>query len=126
MRRYLGEAVVAGVALVMAGSAAAATTGKAAEGAKLFQQRCVSCHTVKGNAGIGPDLRGVVGRKAGAGSFARYTPALKKTNLTFDVAELDRFLAAPQRVAPGSAMMISTPRQEDRAHLIAFLATLKK
>jgi cytochrome c2 len=36
---------------------------------------------------------------------------------------LDRFLAAPGKDVPGTAMPISTPSANDRADLIAYLAT---
>lgn len=34
------------------------------EGAKLFQQHCVSCHTVGGGRLVGPDLKGVTERRS--------------------------------------------------------------
>lgn len=35
-----------------------------AEGAKLFRQYCVSCHTVGGGRLVGPDLKGVTERRS--------------------------------------------------------------
>ncbi len=124
-------AILAGAAAFLSVQGASATTiaasGNAAAGAKLFQQRCVNCHTLKsGASGVGPALQGVVGRRAATGKFTRYTPALKKANITFTQAELDRFLAAPQKAAPGTTMMIATPKAQDRADIIAYLTTLKK
>lgn len=40
--------------------AAASRLPKYSPGEALFRQRCVSCHTIGGGAGIGPDLVGVV------------------------------------------------------------------
>jgi cytochrome c len=37
---------------------------------------------------------------------------------------LDRFLTAPGKVVPGTAMPLSTPSAKDRADLIAYLSTV--
>lgn len=123
--RFRMPVLLASAALLGIGASASTAAADEAQGAELFQQRCASCHNVKTGAGVGPDLRRVVGRTAGTGPFKRYTPALKKSKLLLDAKGLDQFLAAPQRVAPGTTMNIATPRQQDRADLIGYLATLK-
>ena len=56
------------IVLIVAASTVAAQSGEPAKGERLFNQQCKSCHTVdKGGAnGIGPNLFGMFGRKAGA------------------------------------------------------------
>lgn len=107
------------------GSAAA----EASHGRALFQQNCAVCHASgldpQINAGQGPALAGVVGRLAASLPNFSYTPALKSSHLTWDAATLNRFLASPPTVVPGTNMVLTVPNEADRHDLIAFLATLR-
>lgn len=91
-------------------------------GEALFRQRCVACHSVEPGkqTPLGPNLRGVGGRKAGATAF-NYSPQLKRSGLTWTAAELDRFLAAPTRVVPGTRMTIGVANPAERAALVGYL-----
>ena len=118
--------VIAGVAAPRA-TAQAAPKGNAAIGAKLFLQ-CRACHTVEvgGRNGVGPNLAGVMGAKAAFHPGYKYSPALQKTNLTWNAATMDAWLKRPSAVAPGNKMAfggVADPAA--RANLIAYLATLK-
>jgi cytochrome c len=76
-------------------AAKASAAGNAAHGKAVFEQQCVACHSVAPAAGpgAGPMLRGVVGRKAGAGDKGfTYSDALKKAGLTWTQANLGKFL----------------------------------
>lgn len=98
-------------------------TARPAAGEQLFRQRCQACHSLAttGAPGtLGPNLRGVVGRKAAATGFA-YSPALRKSQAIWTKEALDRFLTAPGRVIPGTRMVISVPNATDRAQVIAYL-----
>ncbi len=117
---------IAAVAALLAGPAFAqgAPAGDAAKGATLFKQRCGVCHqTVAGKNGVGPSLDKVVGRKAASAPGFSYTDALKASGLTWKKPVLDTFLTAPGKLVKGTAMPISTPSAQDRADLIAYLAT---
>jgi len=96
-----------------------------AAGAATFRQ-CTACHTIKpGQAGVAaPNLYGVVGRKAASTGFA-YSSALKASKLTWDKATLNTFLKAPQKLVPGTRMVVAISDDTQRANLIAYLATLK-
>lgn len=125
LSRYLGWS---GLGLASAAAALAASdTGNPALGKKVFLQSCSVCHSagLPGQAmgGQGPSLAGVVGRKAAAVPDFGYTPALKASGLTWDRATLDRFLAAPTDLVPGTAMVVALSSPRDRADVIAFLAT---
>jgi cytochrome c len=125
MRRsesWLGA--LTGAAAMLSASAAVAQTGDAAKGADVYDDRCSGCHVI-GAAGQGPNLAGVVGRKAGAVAGFPYTAALKGSGLTWTPANLDRWLAGPQKVVPGTAMTVEVPAAAERRELIAYLATLK-
>lgn len=92
----------------------------------LFRQRCSMCHsaTASRQVPLGPNLAGVVGRKAGSATFA-YSPALKKSGLTWTRANLDRYLTAPARMVPGTKMVVAVPSAADRAALLNYLATAR-
>ena len=109
---------------VMAASAAHAQPGDVAKGSAVYDDRCSGCHVI-GGVGQGPNLAGVVGRKAGASPGFDYTPALTASGLTWSPANLDRWLMGPQKLVPGTAMMTLVPDATERRDLIAYLATLK-
>ena len=96
------------------------------DGAQAFKQRCQVCHsaTAAKSTPLGPNLAGVVGRKAATATFA-YSPALKASKLTWTKASLDKYLAAPMKMVPGTRMVVSVPDPAQRAALIDFLAKAK-
>lgn len=100
----------------------------ASGGAKLFEARCQTCHQIdpaKGS-GFGPNLAGVVGRKAGTLPRFNYSPAMARSGFVWDKTRLDTFLTAPQRALPGSRMTFpGLPNAKDRVDVIAFLSSRK-
>ena len=107
------------------GSAPAATTATAGDrrGERLFLQ-CRACHAL-GTAQegkIGPPLGGVIGRRAAAVPGFAYSKALAESGLAWDDATLDRWLARPSEVVPGTSMVYAgLAKPDDRAQLIAYL-----
>lgn len=85
------------------------------------------CHvsTSGQKAGLGSNLAGLVGRKAASTDFL-YSSALKASGLKWDKATLDKFLAAPNKMVPGTRMAISVTNPAERAALVNYLASLKK
>ncbi|HKX78436.1 MAG TPA: c-type cytochrome [Novosphingobium sp.] len=119
---FIGPALALG-ALALAAPLLAA--GDAERGKALFA-RCAACHSVEpGKNKLGPSLAGTVGRKAGAVPGYKYSPAMTKSGKVWDAKALDAYLAAPTKAVPGTTMVIAVPNAEDRAHLIAYLATVK-
>lgn len=109
--------------LAGATAAHAAPPADAAKGAVVFK-KCAACHSVdpSGKSGVGPNLRGVVNRKAGAVIGFNYSPAMKASSLVWNDATLSRYLAAPRTVVPGTKMIfMGLPKPEDQADVIAFL-----
>ena len=92
-------------------------------GKTLFSQRCMSCHSIKEGAPpvIGPNLYGVVGRKAGTAP-GQVSPAMKASGVVWDAAALNKFLAGPQNFVPGT-LMTSPPviSASDRTDIIAYI-----
>jgi glucose/arabinose dehydrogenase/cytochrome c2 len=114
-------------ACVSHAAAADVGAGPPAAGKVIFAERCAICHTAEpsDNGGAqGPSLIGVFGRPAASTAFA-YTPALKASHLNWDAATLDRFLAVPTEVVPGSSMVLAVPQEADRAQLIAYFQSVK-
>ena len=101
--------------------------GNAATGAALFN-RCSLCHSATKGGGnkIGPNLFGVVGRKAGTYPGFSYSAAMKKSGIVWAPAKLDAYLAAPQEIVPGNSMPFAgIANAPQRADLVAYLVTLK-
>lgn len=90
---------------------------------------CLDCHAINDDSSnyVGPTLKGIVGRRAASIDSYGYSVALYQkaaVGLIWDEITLDRFLEAPQSMAPGVAMAYAgVPDQSDRAQLIAWLAT---
>ena len=61
-------AATVSVVLTLAATVVFAQSGDATRGERLFNQQCKACHTVEngGRNGIGPNLFGIFGGKAGA------------------------------------------------------------
>lgn len=112
----------AAIACTQSSLAADANAGKT-----FFRAQCGLCHSAEPNdngGAQGPSLQGVFGRKAAAGDNFSYTPALQQSNLNWDAATLDHFLASPTEAVPGTAMVIPVPGVEDRANVIAYFQAL--
>ena len=118
--------LICALALVAATTAAHAQ-GDAALGEKRFEE-CASCHTtVRGENGVGPSLFGMFDRKAGELDDFRYSPALKRSGITWTAKTLDEFIADPQKVVPGNRMPYAgMPDAGERANLIAYLQKVAK
>jgi cytochrome c len=103
--------------------------GDAAHGKELFMANtCPTCHSViKDDAmKIGPNLVGVVGRKAGTTkSLMGPSENLTKYGVIWSTETLDEFLANPNAKVPGTAMIGILTDPQQRADVIAYLATLK-
>jgi cytochrome c len=98
-------------------------------GKTTFNNMCGVCHSVQKTGGPtqGPNLLGIVGRKAASEpEFTLYTPALKASNITWTTKNLDSFLLNPMLKVPNTAMPMLIADDKTRADVVAYLATLKK
>jgi cytochrome c len=87
---------------------------------------CSVCHSVDGGNGVGPSLKGVVGRKAGTLPGFRYSRGMRASTVVWDAVSLDKYLTDPQSLVPGNVMPFAgVIDPKARAELIAFLQTLK-
>ncbi len=86
--------------------------------------KCRACHKLDGSNGTGPYLNGVVDRRAGAVDGFSYSGALVAVVEAWTPEELNAFLEDPRGYTPGTKMSFAgLPSADDRANLIAYLAT---
>jgi len=82
--------------------------GDVARGEQRFQD-CAACHaTQPGVNNVGPSLHGVFERKAATVADFRYSPALKRSGITWTAEAIDAFLADPQKVVPNNRVVFRT------------------
>jgi cytochrome c len=107
------------------GADAASSPARIEAGRKLFA-RCAGCHQVGPNAVniFGPQLNGVLGRKAGGVAGYAYSPAMKASQLAWDERNLAAFIRDADVVVPGNKMRFMNFMSEQQARdLVAYLAT---
>jgi cytochrome c len=103
---------------------AALATGDAQAGEAIYP-RCAACHALAYDR-VGPRHCGLIGRPAGSVAGFEYSPAMKRSKLTWTRENLERFLADPVGTVPGTTMTYAgVPDAKERADLIAFLANAK-
>lgn len=126
----LGSVLIFSLGSLCTAAEQAASAGDPSHGRTLFQQNCALCHATgtgaagEAGGGLGPSLAGVVGRPAASVPNFGYTKALSESGLTWDAATLNRYLENPPAAVPGTSMPMPVPSAQDRADLIAFMATL--
>lgn len=101
-----GAAVLVGAAGLLV--AALAVDADPARGERVFQ-RCLACHSVVAGEHTppGPNLRGVLGRRAGTLPGFQFSPAMTRAGadgLVWTRTTLDAYLADPEAYVPGTAM----------------------
>ncbi|MEJ8566357.1 c-type cytochrome [Elongatibacter sediminis] len=97
-----------------------AAFGDAARGEEIYQQ-CAGCHSLSYNR-TGPKHCGIMGRRAGGVNDYVYSDAMRRSDLVWTRETLDRFLANPGAVVPGTTMgYAGIASDQNRRDLIAFL-----
>jgi len=119
----IGKKVAAAVWLLASTFATTAhADGDAARGEARFKE-CAACHKLEAGANeVGPSLHGVFSRKAGELADFRYSPAMKRSGVTWTADTLDKYIADPQAFIPANRMPYAgISNAADRADLIAYL-----
>jgi len=110
-------------AAAAAAPATAAPTAVAAAKPPEFAV-CAACHSTEpGKNGLGPTLAGGDGAKAAHVSSFDYSEAMESSGLTWNESNLDRYLADPKGVIPGTKM--AYPGLKDAAKRKAMVDYLK-
>jgi cytochrome c len=126
-RPALLQAAAALVALACLGAVHARAAGDAAKGKSAFVRQCAICHTVEqgGPNRSGPNLFGILRRKAGTVAGFDYSRAFKAA-ASWDWNEdlVAGWIGAPGVMVPGTAMgVFQGVAQSDRDDIVAYLAT---
>jgi cytochrome c len=112
--------VAAGLALVNFASAAAD-----AEHGRLLYSACAACHNDRADA-VGPNLKGVFGRKSAAREDFRYSGPMTRANLVWDESNLKAYITDPQAKVKGNRMPYGgLASGSDVDDIIAYLKILK-
>ena len=124
----IGVALLLGTgaeALAAPAPASASAQAQVDAGRRLFA-RCSNCHEVGAGArnGFGPQLNGIVGRKAGSAPAYAYSPALKKAGFVWNEQNLVAFIRDSEKVVPGNKMrFLSFMSEKQAAEIVAYLRT---
>lgn len=126
------RAFIIGVALLLgtgaetvAAPASAPAQAQVDAGRRLFA-RCTNCHEVGAGArnGFGPQLNGIVGRKAGSAPAYAYSPALKQAGFVWNEQKLVAFIRDSEKVVPGNKMrFLSFMSEKQASEIVAYLRT---
>ncbi len=120
---------VAAVAVLLCAGAGTVQAADAAKGEAAFVRQCAICHTIDkgGENRLGPNLFGIIGRRAGTAQGFKYTNAFRNT-ATFEWTEglLGPWIALPAVMVPGTAMAtFPGVSDRDKDDIIAYLAAQK-
>ena len=120
--RKLVLAIAMVAAMPVAAQAADAEAGKAVFG------KCKACHQIGEGAknAVGPNLTGVIGRKAGSAEGFNYSEAMKAAGWVWDEAIFKEYITNPKAKVPGNKMVfMGIPDETDRDNLTEYLKTAK-
>lgn len=122
------RALIIGFTLLLgpcAEALAASTQAQVDAGRRLFA-RCTNCHEVGAGArnGFGPQLNGIVGRKAGSVPGYAYSPALRNAGFAWNEQKLVAFIRDSEKVVPGNKMrFLSFMSEKQASEIVAYLGT---
>ena len=99
-----------------------------ARGAEIARG-CEVCHGVPSSSGghgdNGPNLWGIYGKAAASDPNFAYSTYLRELDLIWDADALNNYLASPYQFVPGTKkVMLGFAEEDDRASLVAYIATL--
>jgi cytochrome c len=130
VRRTAG---LAGAAFLAAAFCTPAFAADAAHGAQIFKGTCGVCHLAQPHPAvsdlamrIGPNLWGVVGRKAGITPHFHYSVAMLHSGIVWTPDKLRPYIHAPQTTLPNIRMSFQgLKNMRDVDDVIAYLETFK-
>jgi cytochrome c len=124
---------LAGLAGAAAFIAFPAFAADAAHGAQIFKGTCGVCHLAQPHPAIsdlamriGPNLWGVVGRKAGTTPHFRYSAAMIQSGIVWTPDKLRPYIHSPQTTIPNIRMsFLGLKNLKDVDDVIAYLQTFR-
>ncbi len=114
------------LALIATGTRDASAADIAA-GKAVFVRQCALCHAIDKAVPnrYGPNLFGVIGRRAGSVSGFQYSPAFKSmASWDWNEDALGGWISSPGTMVPGTTMgVFQGVADRDRSDIIAYLAS---
>lgn len=98
------------------------------EAGRRVYRNCVACHQIgpSARAAFGPQLNGIVGRRAGTTKDFAYSPAMKNSGIVWTEEKLHAFVRHPGKVVPDNKMRFFGLWSDSEANnLVAYLRTIK-
>ncbi len=91
-----------------------------AAGAKLFKSHCGACHSVDpaSSPRQGPNLFGILQRKAGTLEGFKYSPGLKAAGWQWTPEQLDLWLTNPKELVTDTTMSAYKQKDPDKRKLV--------
>jgi cytochrome c len=117
---------LAAAAVICSVSTTAMAQGDAAKGENVFK-KCKICHQVGDGAKnqVGPQLNGVIGRKAGSLEGFSYSPAMKEAGekgIVWNAENIAKYIENPRDFIPKNKMaFVGLKKEDERADVIAYL-----
>ena len=127
-RPVIRATIFSTLALLASFAPALAAEEQSDDGQVAYNNACRTCHSFKpGDNRLGPTLHGIVGRKAGSVEGFAFSPAMKSSGITWDEANLDKFIANPEAVVSGNGMKPfgGIADAGERTKIVNYLKTLK-
>ena len=120
MKRKLFLSVIVASATALFSSGAMADSK---DGAKLFKKKCGACHKL-GKHAMGPNLSGIIGRKAGSTDYKKYK-GLKGADFVWDEDNLSDWIKNPKKfLGKKTSMAGKIKKEDDREKIIDYLKSL--
>ena len=90
---------------------------------RLFALHCAECHSLNEKTHrAGPHLVGVLGRRAGAvQGFAGFSDALQSLDRIWTPRDMERYIVAPERFAPGTVMRRSELSAREARQIVGLI-----
>jgi len=124
--KWLGLTVAGMIAGLVVPSAQAQDVSA---GERLFKRHCGICHIAEKDSARrmqGPNLWGLIGRKAGTVEGFRYTDANKNSGIVWSAETLDPYLTDPREVIKGTTMaFVGVKKPDERKAIIEYLSAQK-
>jgi len=122
--RYLARAALVLAALYAPAAIADEFTDP---GRKIFERQCRTCHGDESapDTALGPNLAGIMGRKAGTGNSGVHSRAAIESDTVWTRSSLRRYLSEPGREMPGTFMPVQVKDPEDLDNLLNYLQSLR-
>ncbi len=117
--------ILAAAALGLFAIAATSAQARMPKRARRSLKSAPAATTISGRS-VGPSLLGVYGRQSGSLEGYKYSPAMKRSKLTWDDKNLHDYIADPQRKVKANNMSFKGIRSSaDIDDLVEYLKTYK-